>query len=396
MFTYTEADGYGGLTAPDGQQPIFREGVNGLGWDIRNSNDPNEEGWLNKYESLTPAQFKKFKEDVVAFNMESESGWDNILDLVGDDTDSFILRKDIVRIYSDFDHYTAQVHRHSNIGSLINELSCDELREYHPGLSTGVACGLIKGAMTTKGFTVNAHNFFLGLIDIMQSKGAIFSWGESCDQLELDSHNRVVGISTNKRYLEGCNFIISPGAYAGKLLEKTRANELVGGVLGAWISVPNLNPKLTNSMKLARKGHITEDANITIARDLHSGDDILIFGSGYGFTGFDPKNIHTNSLNKLYDGIEDSIRRLFPDAFDMASENGMLESTRKYCVRPWTSTSLGIFEKIENAGSGKTLIVTGHNTGGFAQAPAVASAVLSSLTGLDHPMHSKYGATAHA
>jgi D-amino-acid dehydrogenase len=59
-------------------------------------------------------------------------------------------------------------------------------------------------------------------------------------------------------------------------------------------------------------------------------------------------------------------------------------------VRPWTATGLGIFESTRTDQDGSFIITGGHNTGGFAQAPAVAMAVLASLERRSHLMHTLY------
>ena len=60
------------------------------------------------------------------------------------------------------------------------------------------------------------------------------------------------------------------------------------------------------------------------------------------------------------------------------------------CVRPWTATGLGIFESTGTDRDGSFIITGGHNTGGFAQAPAVAMAVLAAIERRSHPMHTLY------
>jgi D-amino-acid dehydrogenase len=92
----------------------------------------------------------------------------------------------------------------------------------------------------------------------------------------------------------------------------------------------------------------------------------------------------------MYRGIEDSIKHFFPTAYSEALQSGLLSASRRYCVRPWTSSSLGVFEAISTAQGGKLIIAGGHNTGGFAESPAIALAVLAALRGEFHPMHQLY------
>ena len=45
---------------------------------------------------------------------------------------------------------------------------------------------------------------------------------------------------------------------------------------------------------------------------------------------------------------------------------------------------------LETKYGGKCIITGGHNTGGFAQSPAVAQAVLAAIQGRKHGMHHLY------
>ncbi len=74
------------------------------------------------------------------------------------------------------------------------------------------------------------------------------------------------------------------------MLKGTASEGKINGGLGAWLRLPNIESSLRNSLKLARKGHMTEDGNITVATD-ENGSPIMIIGSGYGYTGLDATNI---------------------------------------------------------------------------------------------------------
>ena len=84
------------------------------------------------------------------------------------------------------------------------------------------------------------------------------------------------------------------------------------------------------------------------------------------------------------------MRRFLPRHERRARREGRLRRLERICVRPFTSTGLGIFEVQPAAGGGRTVITGGHNTGGFAQAPAVAESVRAVLCGEDPPMRELY------
>lgn len=154
------------------------------------------------------------------------------------------------------------------------------------------------------------------------------------------------------------------------------------------MTVPNLEPKLSNSLKIARKGHMAEDANVTVAKDAQGGD-VLIYGSGYGYTGLSPGNILPGELDALLSAVEENVKAFLPSHYAVAVQCGLLDRSRRWCVRPWTSSGLGVFEMMP-ARSGLLIVAGGHNTGGFTQAPSVALAVVQALHGHPHPMHHLY------
>jgi D-amino-acid dehydrogenase len=186
----------------------------------------------------------------------------------------------------------------------------------------------------------------------------------------------------------GDHYVISPGATGETLAEDAGDLRSLHGVLGCWSTLPDLAPGLGHSLKVARRGHLTEDANITVSHDA-AGNRVLIIGSGYGWTGHDPHNIDERELDLLHAALTDTARRLFPAAYEAAGGEEGLRPTRRHCVRPWTASNLGLFS-MAPAENGVLVLTGGHNTGGFAQAPVIAQAVLDALRDRHHPMHTLY------
>lgn len=199
----------------------------------------------------------------------------------------------------------------------------------------------------------------------------------------------VAGLVTDAGLVEADNYVVSPGAYGDDLLKGTASHGQIQGVLGVWLTIPNLEPLLEQSLKVTRRGHLAQDANVTVGRD-RDGCPALIVGSGYGWFGLDPSRIDPRELEILFEAVEDTARKLFPRAHAAALAAGTLRASRRVCVRPWTSSSLGIFERLHARGGGWAIVTGGHNTGGFAQAPAVAQAVVHALRDEPHPMHAFY------
>jgi len=128
---------------------------------------------------------------------------------------------------------------------------------------------------------------------------------------------------------------------------------------------------------------------VTLATD-EFGTPTLVCGSGYGWTGLNPYNIDSTELDVLFDALEDTLRQFFPKAHTAARVAGTLDASRRLCVRPWTASCLGVFERVETRGGGLLIVTGGHNTGGFAQSPVVAEAALAAFEGRKHPMHTAY------
>lgn len=393
MFTLTEADNYNQTSFPIGDESnrYFTRSIRDYGWDIRKIQQTElEKEWVNHHQEILPHQARLHEGSILSFNAESKGLWEI---MQAEDSELFKdveYHEGIIRLYSDTNHYQAQLARHTHRGSLIhNYPTPEELAIAHPSLSNAIASNNIAGGFKTIGFTVNAHKFLAKVIHWLELRDVSFHWNEKVERLHYNKSGKIVSLGTTERSLEGDNFILSLGAYGAELLQQTPASGIICGVLGAWLTIPHLSPKLEYSLKLVRKGHVTEDANITIATD-KVGSPILIIGSGYGFTGTSPHNIQLQMLELIYEGLRDTARIYFPEAYKQAVAMSALECTQKYCIRPWTPSSLGIFETIPTSNGGKCIITGGHNTGGFAQAPAVAKAVLASLIGTLHPMHTLY------
>jgi len=393
MFTLTEADNYNDkdFKALNHFNNLFRSKVSECGWLISAPNNISipEQKWIHEYEVVPPWLAEVYNNDIFSFNYESQPLWEDLIENASELFQGIELREGIVRLYSDEAHYQQSIERHRRIQSLRRALAPEELTKRYPALADACANGLVAGAMEVVGFTLNVHKFIVRLLKHLEQAGVQCFWNQRITEVNRDDQGVVTSLMPGNHTIEADNYVISPGVYGSSLLRGTQAENKIQGVLGGWMTIPNLAPKLEHSLKIARKGHITEDANVTVATDAQ-GKEILIFGSGYGYTGLDPSSILPDELEAMYSGIEDSIKRYFPTAYEAAKQSGLLEASRRYCVRPWTPTSLGVFETSEAAGGGKLIVTGGHNTGGFTQSPAIAKAVLAALRGEFHPMHQLY------
>ncbi|MBN3781188.1 FAD-dependent oxidoreductase [Burkholderia sp. Ac-20345] len=391
MFTLSEMDNYNDRQVSLTMNNLFRRSVTELGWNVhwKETLSDNELRWVREFEGIPVWLADKYNDDIFALSRASYPKWTRWIE---DDPDLFtaaLMRQGILRLYSDKTQFAAAVRRQNRIGATLQVLTPQEVAQQHPALADAVRGGHVAGGVHVVGFTVNSHKFVRELLQRLRAGGAEFTWGCAAQSLERDARKRVCGVRIDGDVLEADHYVLSTGAYGDTLLSGTETKGKIHGVLGAWLRIPNLEPDLRHSLKLARKGHITEDANITVATD-ERGRPILVIGSGYGHTGVDPRNIDHAQLQQIYQGLVDTAAKYFPASYRAANEAGNLQDSFKYCVRPWTSSGLGVFEILPGAQGGRCVITGGHNTGGFAQAPEIAQAVFDAVERREHPMHFAY------
>jgi D-amino-acid dehydrogenase len=114
---------------------------------------------------------------------------------------------------------------------------------------------------------------------------------------------------------------------------------------------------------------------------------VLLISSGHGYLGIRPRTPPHDLLGGLLKAARETGERYFPEKYAEAAASGLEERT---CTRPWTPSGLGILETAPTKAGGALVVVAAHNTGGFAQGPAVGNAVVATLTGRAHRMQRLY------
>lgn len=386
MFTLTEADDYHDRAL--GRQPVnaqFRRPVSRRGWMLC---DPGaaEEEWIRDFERVPAWLARAYNADTLALNRASGILWDDWIRAEPQLFEDVELQADILRIYSDAAQFVESLCRQNSVGATKRVYSTADVRTAHPALGNAAA-DAVAGGILVKGFTLQVHDFMAKLLDGLESIGADVRFDVRVSELIRDE-DRVAGAVVGESVVQSDHYVLSPGTELSSLSLPPALRNRVHGVLGCWATVPNIEPRLTNSLKLARLGHLAEDTNVTVARD-GRGDPVLVFGSGYGYVG-SRGEIDGRELEVLFKALLDTIRVYFPQSLEASGTDRVRESFR-HCVRPWTPSNLGIFE-MEPTSQGLAIWTGGHNTGGFAQAPVVAEAVHAALRGEPHPMHVAYAA----
>lgn len=390
MFTLTEADNYNDRRygPPETLANLLDRPPSACGWRLTGgSRSPAEHQWVAQSEGHPKWLVENHTEDILAINRESGERWEELRRAEPEIFEEVGLRDGIVRLYDDAEYFEAQVNRQGAVGALERVLSPAELFKSHPALAEARP-GSIVGAIEVRGFTLAIHDFVARLLSTLEQRGARLLFDKRAHSISWKD-GRVAGLETDGAIVRADHYVLSPGAYGDDLLAGTSSHGRIQGILGVWLTVPNHDPQLEHSLKVSRRGHPTEDSNITVATDL-AGCPALILGAGYGWVGNNPTAADPDELEVLFRAVEDTARTLFPRAHAAAIADGTLMASRRACVRPWTSSSLGIFDQLPTVGRGRLIITGGHNTGGFAQAPAVARAVCDALQGREHPIHAMY------
>lgn len=387
MFSLTEADDYHDQrlgVAPDNQ--LFKRPPSNHGW-LVSAPDQASESWIREFERVPAWLARSFNADIFSFTQESKLLWDT---WIGGDRDLFEgsgMRHGLLRLYSDARRLELAVQRHDAVGATLWVHSADAVRKRFPALHDANT-DVIAGGLEVKGFTLQVHDFMAKLLARLEQGGATLHFNTTIKHVRRSRDGSVTGMEAEcGQPYEADDYVMSLGIDTEHLAAGSRSSGLVHGVLGCWAEIPNVEPRLAQSLKITRTGHVAEDANVTVGAGT-DGSERLIVGSGYGYTGADAGNLMSAQVEHIFLAVLDSIRAYFPAAFAAVGPETIRKSFQ-ICVRPWTASSLGVFD-IEPAANGSALWVGGHNTGGFAQSPAIAAAVVAALHGRDHNMHDFY------
>jgi glycine/D-amino acid oxidase-like deaminating enzyme len=382
MFTLTEADSYNSRAWP--ANDLLLRPISAHGWRIAKPGylSAAERRWAEDFHRMPGWLADSYNADIFAMNRAGGAGWDR---LIASDPLLFEpgYQDGILRLFTDEEYFRWHVARNERVGATRRVLTPAEVGERYPGLADAT----VAGGLEVAGFTVNIHGFLTRLVDLLIAEGVRFRWCTPVTGIDWAAPGRVGGVRTATEVVRSDHYVLSPGVYGDAVLRGTQSHERIQGMLGVWLTVPNVEPRLAHSVKIARKGHDAEETNVTLGTG-ESGEPVLICGAGYGWTGLDPGNVDSGELEALFDAVKDTIRRFFPQAYAAARDT--LDQTRRVCVRPWTSSCLGVFETVPTVGRGVLVVTGGHNTGGFTQAPVVADAVLAALQGRPHLMHTRY------
>lgn len=377
--------------APDARL-LFRRTVGDGGWLSRGSAElaRDDRAWVAALEATPPWLAREYSSDIMRFCVRSLTGWHRLFAehpqvLRGT---GFVCR--LLRVYQTAAGLARGRQVEAEIGALVGELSLAELAAHEPALARAIGAGAIAGALRVQGFSLQVKTLARNLIRLLAERGAEFHWSSALDDVGRDARGRVEALVIGGRRVHAASYVLSPGALGAGLRAQVAELSPVGAMAGMWVVLPNDEPRLTTPLKVGRRAFASdaaaEGANVIPGRD-DAGRPVLFCSSGHGFVGIHPGEVERANLVELSRCIEETVAELFPDKRRAADAGAP-----RYCVRPWTPSGLGIFSADETAAGGRFVVTNGHNTGGFAQAPEVAAAVVDALAGAPHDMHALYGA----
>lgn len=393
MFSLTEARHHGVnfQSARGDRGAPFNSTIADHGWLFRQP-DSSDRQWIADYMQVPAWLPPVFDADIISFNQESAPIWRSMREQCPSLFEGVGFVDKVVRLYSTEQQYTAAIAHEGRIGALRRIISAAELSREYPALAPAVEQGALKGGLEVVGFTLNIHKFSAKLLDYLEAHGVQFNWHRPIDAIDRDADASVRGLVAGADYIRADHYVLSPGAYGNALLNGTASGGKIAGIVGAWLSLPNVAPKLDVSLKISRAGFgatgAAECANVITGAD--EGGDVIHISAGHGFVGRDARAVDGGLIGDLFRVVEETAQHYFPAAYAAAKENGRLAHGRRWCVRPWTPSGLGLFEMVPAQDHGALIVTGGHNTGGFAQAPSVAMAVLAALAGERHDMHRAY------
>jgi D-amino-acid dehydrogenase len=387
--------------APNARLP-FRHTIGEDGWLScpAASLDRDDRAWIDALEALPPWLAREYNADIIRFNVRSFAGWHRIFAEHPQIVRGTGLVSRLLRIYQTQAGLARARAAEAEIGALQAQVPLSELAILEPALAPAIDAGAIAGALRVHGFSLQVKTLARNLVRLLSERGVVFHWSSELEEVHRDANGRVESLRLGGRVVCATSFVLSPGALGAALRTSVPALRPIGSMAGMWLVLPNDEPRLTAPLKVGRRAFASaaaaEGANVIPGRD-ELGRPVLFCSSGHGFVGIHPGAVERADLVELSRCIEDTVAELFPDKLAAAGRAGACGTERepgslRYCVRPWTPSGLGVFSADETAGGGAFIVTSGHNTGGFSQAPEVAAAVAGALEGADHDMHALYGA----
>lgn len=354
--------------------------------------------WIARFRDIPPEAYPALNDQLVDCNRRGLERWQA---LIAQRPALFhgITVEQLVRIYLTPESHAAGLTGERAIGAFVGELSPAEVDAQLASTAAYREGGYL-AAVRVRGLGVNVHGFVRRAVSLLEAHGARFLWNTEIVEIARTPQDELAGLVTRDGLrMVGDHVIVSPGVPRPGTLEGLPGRELIAGVAGGWLTLPNDVAALDVPVKLARRGFAADEssagANLIPGRAA-DGSPVLHISSGHAYVGADRASLDPTWLTDLARVLHETARELFPRQYAAAVDRGLVVPGQlgKVCVRPWTPSCLGIFDDTLDGPGGRLLVTGGHNTGGFAQAPVVADAVREWLAGNGTTIRDTYFAPA--
>lgn len=355
-----------------------------------NSFNKTDEEWIENFEKIPLWISSLYHEDMVNYNKLSYELWLKFFEERRDVAKDVGFADKLFRVYSSKEKYNAAFNKLNANKSFLNECSRHKFLEINPCFQDAWDNGHIYKALAVKGFSVNVHRLGKFFISQIEKLGGKFNWNSEVFRLNRNSKGKIINLELkNGKVIDSEIVIFCPGAYGENILQETKAKGVVSSMIGMWLKIPNASPSMNYPIKISRSGvgvpGPCESANIITGKD-NNGENCIFISSGHGYVGFNQK-IDKSYINQLGKGVIDVALKYFPNK--IKESQSQLEERLTYCIRGWTPSCLGVFD-IEEKEKGFMLLIAGHNTGGFAQAPIISENVKKVIMNENSDMVFKY------
>jgi D-amino-acid dehydrogenase len=393
IFSWNEARHHMRGRSPLAASKVFQRVISEGGWLCTRPEalTAGDQRWIEQYEQTAPWLRDVYNDDIIAMNRDSDAGWQALQRAAPALFADVGFQQTLLRLYPDAERFAKAEREERAIGAYKRRLQ--RIAEEVPALRQAVEHGKLFAAIEVQGFGLNIHRFARAVVAYLEARGVTISWNTPVGRVELDPLGNVEGVWSGSRFFQADHFVVSPGVAGSQCLRGSLSAPAIAAMLGAWITIPRPGNVALPPMKVTRNGFASDEsaagANV-IPGYAADGTPVLHISSGHGFLGKNVASGDEREVEAMFGAVEQTAESLFPDWFHAARASGQLHDSRSRCIRPWTPTCLGLFETLPTTEGGAFVIAGGHNTGGFAQSPQVAQAVLAALEGREHAMHRLY------
>ena len=368
----------------EGPTGAFERSIQDGGWLVLPAEErtSTDLAWIGRADSVTPGKAAGINRELLGSHRESLVLWRRLMTTSPELFEAAGLCENVLRPYPTEEKLKAGRQSEAALGSLLRELTPEQVAAELPVLREAVHRGNLAGALQVVGFSLHVHKLGWALLRSLEKAGAAIHWSTPVHDVVRDEAGAVAGVRVEGQVLSAEHYVLSTGSTGSRLHQGLVSEGQIAPVVGCWLTLRAEGCPLEKPLKLSRTGYAAEgaadQANIIPGKD-SEGNPVIHVSTGHGYVGLDSSEVSETHLAELSKIVHETAAVLFPSEYEEQQKEGSLPKVERYCARPWTATGRGVFEVVKARGSGKLVVTGGHGTGGFALAPWVAQAVRETL-----------------